>query len=524
MQRVGSRRRRLAGCLFLLVWALVPSQSWAEAAATAPCDDVLSVEPMAVATLSLDPHEVDALRNFYRGRGDRCAWPAAKILSLRAVLSRAGDQGLDVARYRPDLLDPGRGTLSDTARDLFASAMALRYARDMMFGRVDLHGIETDIDVRRPADDLTAQLDAALAQPDIAPWLAGLAPSAPAYRRLVEAYRRYRDRPDAADTDPIAAGGPLRLGATGPRVAALKARLRRLGDLRDGADDTRFDASAKAALAAFQRRHGIAGDGKLTRETLAALNLPDAERLRQLVLNLERWRYFGHVLAATRIEVNIAAATVQFIENGRVGMAMRAVVGDRKHESPTLVSPALDAIVLNPTWHVPVSIVEKEIEPRLAREPDYLERNDMHWDNGHLLQASGARNSLGRIKFDFPSPFAVYLHDTPSHNLFARQNRALSHGCIRVELPRELALKLLASQENWTPERLKTAIDGGATRIIAVPDGPQVALVYWTAFVDEDGTVEFRPDPYGRDVKLEAALDRMTAPPRGAVRLAGVRK
>ena len=332
MQRVGSRRRGLAGCLFLLVWALVPSQSWAEAAATAPCGDVLSVEPMAVATLSLDPREVDALRNFYRGRGDRCAWPAAKILSLRAVLSRAGDQGLDVARYRPDLLDPDRGTLSETARDLFASAMALRYARDMMFGRVDLHGIETDIDVRRPADDLTAQLDAALAQSDIAPWLAGLAPSAPAYRRLVEAYRRYRDRPDAADTAPIAAGGPLRLGATGPRVAALKARLRRLGDLRDGADDTRFDASAKAALAAFQRRHGIAPDGKLNHETLAALNLPDAERLRQLVLNLERWRYFGHVLAPTRIEVNIAAATVQFIENGRVEMAMRAVVGGRKHE------------------------------------------------------------------------------------------------------------------------------------------------------------------------------------------------
>ena len=138
----------------------------------------------------------------------------------------------------------------------------------------------------------------------------------------------------------------------------------------------------------------------------------------------------------------------------------------------------------------------------------------------HVHQAPGATNSLGRIKFDFPSPFAVYLHDTPSHGFFARADRALSHGCVRLEHPLDLAMKLLADEEKWSPARLQAAIAGGSTQKIVVPAGPQVALIYWTAFVDEDGTVEFRADPYGRDVKLQAALDRVPVATRGVVRLA----
>jgi murein L,D-transpeptidase YcbB/YkuD len=201
-------------------------------------------------------------------------------------------------------------------------------------------------------------------------------------------------------------------------------------------------------------------------------------------------------------------------------MAMRAVVGGPKHQSPMLVSSGIDAIVINPTWYVPESIVVKEIEPRLEREPDYLESNEMHWDGERLLQAPGAKNSLGRIKFDFPSPFAVYLHDTPAHSYFARAVRQLSHGCIRLEKPRELALKLLAGDDKWTEEHLKKAIDSGTTERIAVPAGPQVALVYWTAFVDEDGTLEFRNDVYGRDARLETALGGTPVATRGVVRLA----
>ena len=507
MAGVRSRRLSTSRCLILLVALLVSRPCWGQAAADASCHDVLAAEPQAVSALSLDERERDGVHQFYHDVADRCAWSAAKLASLRAVLSRAADQGLDVARYHPDAIGAADGARSAPARDLFASAMALRYAHDMVFGRADLAKIEPDIDVARPADDLVGQLERALALPDIDPWLAGLAPSDPGYRRLLQAFHRYRDRPFDEAWQTMPAGPTLKLGDSGPRVAALKARLRALGDLRDGDDEPRFDAATKTALTAFQRRHGIADDGRLNRDTLAALNMPDQDRLRQMVLNLERRRYFGHVLAATRIEVNVAAATMQYIEDNRVVLAMRAVVGDRRHHSPMLVSAGLDAVVLNPTWYVPDSIVEKEIQPRLVDEPDYLERHDMHWDDGRLEQSPGAGNSLGHIKFDFPSPFAVYLHDTPSHGFFARQDRALSHGCIRLEHPQDLALKLLAGEPEWTEQRLQNAIKGSVTQKIAIAAGPQVALVYWTAFVDEDGTVEFRDDVYGRDARLEAALD-----------------
>lgn len=512
MRGAGSRRVAVACLLGLSL--TVGGPAWA----TAPsCTGVLSAVPEAAERLALDQREIDALKGFYVVRNDRCAWSDANIKALSDTLSAADRDALDPARYHPDAIGVA---MPATARDANATAMALRYAHDQVFGRIDLAKIDSDVDVPRPADDLAVQLERALGQPVIAPWLAGLAPAEPGYRRLADAYRRLSDRPAAIAADPIGPGPVLKLGASGPRVAALQARLRRLGDLHDGAAGPEFDAATRDALAAFQRRHGLNDDGRLTRDTQAALDTTDNERLRQIALNLERWRYFGHVLAASRIEVNTAAASFALIEDNKVAMAMRTVVGGPKHHSPMLVSSGIDAIVINPTWYVPESIVTKEIEPRLEREPDYLEANEMHWDDGRLLQAPGARNSLGRIKFDFPSSFAVYLHDTPAHGYFARVNRALSHGCIRLERPRDLALKLLSDDGKWTEERLKKAIDSGVTEKIAVPAGPQVALVYWTAFVDEDGVLEFRNDLYGRDARLETALGGTPVATRGAVRLA----
>jgi L,D-transpeptidase YcbB len=523
MRGVKTRRLGFGDWFCLAILLAVSTPSWGQTGPEAVCQDALSAESGAVSALSLDAREVDALRRFYRGRDNRCGWSETNVAALQTVLSRAADQGLDPARYRVDATRADRGAMPAAARDLIATGLALRYARDMVFGRIDLARIDSEIDVPHPGDELESQLEKALAQPDMGPWLASLTPSDPAYRRLIWAFHRYRDR--SADDDPIAPGRALKAGDSDPRVVALKARLRRLGDLRDDTAGPQFDEPTKSALAAFQRRHGIADDGRLNRLTLAALNVPDGDRLRQIAVNLERWRYFGHVLAATRIEVNAAAATVRLIDRNRVVLAMRAVVGDRKHSSPMLVSAAVDAIVLNPSWYVPESIVKKEIEPKLETDPDYLGHNDMSWDDGHLRQSPGPRNSLGRIKFDFPSPFAVYLHDTPSRNLFARQNRALSHGCIRLEQPRELAAALLVDRPEWAPLRLKAAIDGGVTQKIVLPGGPQVALVYWTAFVDEDGTLEFRDDLYGRDARLQTALDRgnppANAPPDGVSTIGG---
>ncbi len=185
---------------------------------------------------------------------------------------------------------------------------------------------------------------------------------------------------------------------------------------------------------------------------------------------------------------------------------MRAVVGDRRHHSPMLISSKLQAILLNPPWVIPTSIVNIEILPKLARHPDYLEQNDMHWVGAQLVQAPGSKNALGRIKFDFPNPFSVYMHDTPARALFALDDRARSHGCVRLEKPLDLALVLLKDDQNWSRERIDAMIADGATLRIDLANGPPVVFAYWTVFVDDDGRLEFRDDIYGRDARLMAAL------------------
>jgi murein L,D-transpeptidase YcbB/YkuD len=254
----------------------------------------------------------------------------------------------------------------------------------------------------------------------------------------------------------------------------------------------------------FQRRHGIAPDGHVGRDTLRALNVSIEQRVQQIAANLERRRFFGHVVPATRIEVNAAAATMTLYRNWNAALAMRAVVGDPEHPTPMLVSFKLAAIVLNPPWVIPSSIIHKEMLPKEERQPGYLAHNDIHWSGRQLVQSPGPKNALGRIKFEFANPFSVYLHDTPAHSLFAKYDRADSHGCVRLEKPGDLALALL--NDKWPRDRIEQTIARGATVRIGVRDGPPVVLAYWTVFTDPDGMLEFRDDIYGRDAQLIAAM------------------
>ncbi len=482
-------------------------------AAAAPCPNAMSAEAFGASLLDLTPREIDSLRQFYLDRGNECAWSEDQVTALGAVLADAPDQGLDRARYHWDAvaaLDGVPEAETTAARDFVATATALRYARDMVMGRIDLATVDADVDVPRPPDDLATGLASALARRTLAPWLANLIPADPAYGRLLLALHAYRERADRGGQPPILAGKTLKPGALDPRVAALKDRLRALGDLRAESLGPNWDAPTRLALEAFQRRHGLAGDGRMGDATLTALNQSDQEQERQIIVNLERWHYLGHVLPPTRIEVNVAGETAQLFDDGHVVLAMRTIVGASRHPTPILFSPAVEGIVLNPPWVVPASIIKNEIEPKLARDPDYLARSDMQWVNGQLVQSPGPNNSLGRIKFDFSNPFSVYMHDTPARALFAKDDRARSHGCVRLEKPLDLAVELLKRNDHWPRQRLSDAIDNGTTTRIDFAGGPPVVFAYWTAFVDEDGTVEFRDDLYGRDARLNAALAAQT--------------
>ena len=498
----------IAGGLLAVLAALAPGR------AEARCEDPLA-RLESVGPLLDGIGDIAGLKEFYGLWGPECAWNAEAASVLTAILRRVDEHGLPPSDFLMDRLERGQRTI-DVERDLLLTAAALRYARVMRSGRIDLARLHGDVAIHRWSVGAAPELAAALRSGNLRHWLEALPPAQPEYGGLVQALASYRAL--------AARGGwpmlrlpegkrSLKPDETSPLVPELRARLLIAGDIQSADGTETFDADTVAAVRRFQARHGLLVDGIVGRDTLAALNVPAAVRAEQIALNMERWRFMSHAMPPTRIEVNSAAADAVVMRDGEVLFRMKTIVGTKTTPTPMLAS-AIMRVIVNPPWVVPHSIYRGEIAPAIARDPDYLRKHDMAWQGAHVVQAPGPGNALGRLKFEFPSPFAVYLHDTNAPSLFATENRFRSHGCIRVERPTELALHLLAPS-GWSRERLETLI--AAEETVAVPVGPPMPVVvaYWTAFVQPDGTVEFRDDIYGRDAALKAALE--SAAPRPPV-------
>ena len=442
------------------------------------------------------------LQAFYALENDQCVWSASRRDALLRVLGQVGGDGLAPSLFHADTLTE-LVTGSDTAELLMTDA-ALRYIRVMKAGRVPPAALAKDISVPPVNLDAAAALAAGLRTPDLAAWLRRLPPHDPAYRRLRVAYEAYRAK--MGEFHRLSLGGKrsLKPGERSSIVPQLAARLIEAGDAASLPSGTLYSPEIEAALRHYQARHGLEVDGVLGRNTLAQLNTTPAQRAEQIALNLERWRVLAHALPLTRIEVNAAAAELRLFRDGRTELTMRAIVGKKTTRTPIIISRA-QSILVNPPWNVPTSIMKNELLPKIARDKTYLERHNMEWVDGRLVQSPGEHNSLGRLKIDFPSPFAVYMHDTNARSLFTRDYRWLSHGCIRLAKPRELADMLLKGED--TREEIDRLIDEKETVRLPVTEQLPVAVVYWTAFVDEDGTVNFRNDIYGRDARLKAALE-----------------
>jgi murein L,D-transpeptidase YcbB/YkuD len=250
--------------------------------------------------------------------------------------------------------------------------------------------------------------------------------------------------------------------------------------------------------------------GKVDEETLTELAVPVRERIRQLQVNMERWRWLPASLGQRYILVNVPEFRLDVVEAEKTVLTMRVIVGKDQSRTPAF-SDQMSYIELNPFWNVPESITEAEILPKLAADPDYLARNDMEvvseaGEEYRLRQRPGPSNPLGDIKFMFPNEFNIYLHDTPADHLFHRAERGFSHGCIRLEKPLDLARYLLKEDPRWTSASLEAAIATGENRTIQLGRRIAVHILYWTAWVEDDGTVQFRKDLYGHDTRLERAL------------------
>jgi murein L,D-transpeptidase YcbB/YkuD len=491
--------------------SLVPAAAAQEGADAALVSLLAGDGGLRLAGRSLDR---EMLAKLYAVRGDRPIWLAApeRAAALMRVLSGAAAHGIDPAAFAVPEASPEE-------RELLLTDAFLRYATALAQGRVRSAVIESDWALPTPAFDVEATLDlAASGDPEMV--LAGLAPAEPGYQRLQAALVRYRAIVAAGGWPRVPEAGKLMLGDSGATVAKLRRRLIAEDFLPADATGTEFDAALEGALKRFQAGHGIAVDGRVGHDTYEALNVPAVARLEQIRDNLERWRETPRDWPANRIEVNVPAAWLTVIEHGVVGLSMRAIVGAEEHPTPVLRA-RMNAVLFNPPWNIPTSIIRKEILPHARRDPHYLDRNHYVYvgatGRSPLQQLPGPDNALGRIKFELPNIYDVYLHDTPTHPLFSRVMRTLSHGCVRLEDPRELALYVLAGgKTSWSLDDIDGAIAQGDTRRVPLAHSIPVYLLYWTAFADPDGAVEFRDDIYGRDLRLAAAMDARDAEERPA--------
>src|SRR5579875_1943687 len=442
------------------------------------------------------PIATGMLNRIYQARGYRPIWTAARRDQLIAALAEAPSHGLDPDAFAAPNAD-------SAAAELLLTDCFLRYTLALGRGLVTMGDIGRNWGMPQPSLDPSAILDRALNH-GVAATLAALAPQDADYTRLRQAYLRYREYTRRAAWGPIAVKLPLRLGASGADVIKLRHRLAAEGFVPPS-DSPDYDAALAVAVGRFQAAHGLPPDGAVGEATLAALNVTPEARLRTIRLNLERRRAMPRDTPATRIVVNVPDATLALDEAGQPRLTMRVIVGDPDHPTPELQA-SMTSVVINPPWIVPISIAANEILPLSHRDSGYLARNNFTFDGDQLIQRPGPKNALGRIKFEMPNRFTVYLHDTPAKALLARARRALSHGCIRLEHPRELARRVLSGDPQWTLTAIDAAIAAGVTRRVTLPHPILVRVVYWTAYVDADGTVEFRNDVYGRDRRLDEAL------------------
>ncbi len=353
------------------------------------------------------------------------------------------------------------------------------------------------------------------------------------YQRIKEALLSYSDIQVRGGWPILPADAKLAPGASGPTVALLRQHLVIGGDLDASKEaDDAYDDDVTEAVKSFQLRHGLDATGAIGAQTLKALNVPVGERIKQLEASAERLLGVDFIFAERYVVVNIPAAFVEAVANGKVERRYRVIVGQIDKPSPTL-SVYITAIDINPTWTVPLSITKNEIMAHMRRDPSYLSRMHMRLLGSHdedidpgsvdwsgdrspnftVRQDAGAWNALGYLKIDMPNPYSVYMHDTDTRNLFSADYRFDSHGCTRVDNVRDLAAWILQDgPPGWDRAAIDAGIASGVSKVINLPRKIPVAWVYLTGWVTRDGTLEFRDDVYKHDEALDrAGLDAMSA-------------
>lgn len=487
----------------------------------------------------------DDIAAIYAARGYAPIWTgagdSARRRALLTVLDGAADHGLPVANYDPAVLTGAfhaAKTEGDRGRvDVQMTQALLDYMHDMTIGVISPRSIDATIVIAREEFDAGALFAGFVAAASPERFLRDLAPVAPEYAQLMRERLRLQDLVAAGGWGQPVLAEALAPGETGDAVVALRNRLMAMGYLGRSVT-ARYDADIQRGVQRFQLSHGLAADGVAGASTIAALNVPADERLQSVLVALERLRWIGDAPRGARhVWVNLPDFTAKIIDHGRVTFSTRAVIGKDEDDRHTPeFSDVMEFMVVNPSWSVPRSITVKEYLPLLQRNGNAVGHLNVIDRNGRVVprgsvnfgaytarnfpyalrQAPSDGNALGQVKFMFPNEYNIYLHDTPAKELFAREVRAFSHGCIRLAAPKDFAYALLAVQSEDPEGEFGRALRTGNETPISLAVPIPVHLVYFTAWPGTRGQMGYRGDIYGRDAGIWRALNA------AGVELAGV--
>ena len=486
------------------------------------------------------------VQEFYKQAGYKLGWsqggkPTSQAVELIGILEAADQKGRDGRDYDgarwPDRLKGLQSTADATESmlvkfDVALTVSAIRYLSDLHMGKVDPKVLHKDFDPERQRHNAGAFLwQNVVAVPSVKETLARVEPPYPGYQRTLTALQKYLQM----TKEEVPHSLPQVKKAIAPGqdyegMGNLVLRLQFLGDLPISVsipDGSRtYSAEVMEGVKRFQIRHGLEVDGKLGTQTITEMNRPMSERLEQLRLTLERWRWLPHNFEEAPVVVNIPEFLLRANDAQREPpLRMRVVVGRAMRTQTPVLEEDMKYVVFWPYWNVPPSILRGEIVPKITKDPEYLHKNNYEvvTYSGQLVtdgvvsedvlaqlragklmvrQKPGPKNALGLIKFIFPNDQNVYLHSTPSQSLFSRSRRDFSHGCIRVEDPKALAEWVLRNNRDWTRERIEAAFQAQKEQQVNLTRTIPVLIVYGTAIAKEDGQVFFFDDIYGNDKAL----------------------
>ncbi len=474
----------------------------------------------------------EALKAHYLGNGGSIYWAGTgRMTPFIQRLEDAQFDGLNPDDYPVDTLIDVRDSVdpddprSAAQAELYFSAFFVAYAADLKIGRVAPQKVDPRLFRSRKSIDVLRVLTELNKQRNPGAFLSSFEPRNEHYQALKRMMRIYSTQADEGGWPIIGQGAALKPGMSDPRVPKIRSLLALTGDYEwQVTNSPVYDEQLVIAVQRFQQRHGLEAKGLIGKQSIIAMDVTPEDRIKQIMLNMERWRWMPDALGQDHFLVNLAAFELQRVQSSVIVERMNVVVGAATTQTPEF-SDEMEYVELNPTWTVPYSIATQEMLPKLRANPfAYAEDFDV-FVNGKLSswasinwdaygpgkfpftfrQRPGPKNALGKVKFMLPNKHNIYLHDTPSKDKFASTSRAFSHGCIRLSRPIELAHTIISEVPGWSDALVDTVLASGKLTRVSLPTHIPVHLVYSTAFKGENG-IEFRPDVYGRDRKLYNAL------------------